>query len=738
MPITEKQRKALEDIRLIEKIKADSDLVLFDYIKESKEQLESVNGEDGDKGDKGDKGSTGPNGDKGERGKEGKTGKKGKDGTKGERGVVGFDGLDGTDGKDGEQGEQGDKGDIPKHKWKGTKLSFENSDGSFGKWVNLGKKGGALSQIIQNVGTITKDETDPIFTAWLATPPNISTFTNDSGYIIDISGQDLSTADNSTSQFITQTDIDWATNVPLNETDPIFSAWLATPPNISIFTNDSGYLTPATALFTRTGTTLSTTNAGDDLSIDGNVYTNKMLGVNLETGDTPSHEIDVKGDLHFKVIAIPITSSMTYTLGGAGNLENGTRQYKIMYTSDRGDTSLSATYLTTTVVDNTIAGQIILDNIPVSSDSEVTGRKIFRGMVGGSTSSYYYVAEITDNTTTTYTDNIADTSLPSGDYRNIGNRTAGRLYKDGSRVAYFGETNVSLGLGAYNPAGEPTGYFNFGLGLYALNKITTGSLNTGVGTYSLFNLLYSSNCVGVGSYSGYSISTGYDNITIGVSAGRAITTASRNVIVGNVGLYKLDSNYNVSVGFGCGYNATVGSGVTLVGNQVMYKATNITGTTAIGYASGYYPNALVANACTTSTDCTFIGMYTGLGSTTQRTNAMALGYRATVDADNTCAIGGSGTYGTDLFVTRKQIRSKYIYTETDTTELVYLHLCDSTTAFTLTVTDGGQDGEEQKIVNRGAGTVTLSGNISSITATSILYQGETIVLSWDSTDGEWQ
>ena len=41
----------------------------------------------------------------------------------------------------------------------------------------------------------------------------------------DISNQDLSTANNSTSQFITLSDIDWVTNVPLNETDPVFSAW---------------------------------------------------------------------------------------------------------------------------------------------------------------------------------------------------------------------------------------------------------------------------------------------------------------------------------------------------------------------------------------------------------------------------------------------------------------------------------------------------------------------------------
>ena len=32
-------------------------------------------------------------------------------------------------------------------------------------------------------------------------------------------------------------------NAPFTESDPVFSAWLATPPNISIFTNNVGYLT---------------------------------------------------------------------------------------------------------------------------------------------------------------------------------------------------------------------------------------------------------------------------------------------------------------------------------------------------------------------------------------------------------------------------------------------------------------------------------------------------------------
>jgi len=84
------------------------------------------------------------------------------------------------------------------------------------------------------------------------------------------------------------------------------------------------------------------------------------------------------------------------------------------------------------------------------------------------------------------------------------------------------------------------------------------------------------------------------------------------------------------------------------------------------------------------------------------------------------------------------IRSKSVYTGTDTTDDVALHVCDSATAFVLTVTDGADDGEEIKVVNRGAGTVTLSGKINTTTAVTSLASGETIVLNWDATDDEWQ
>jgi len=70
----------------------------------------------------------------------------------------------------------------------------------------------AHSSVFITGADVPANETDPVYSAWIAGPPNVSELTNDAGYL---------TA----------------------EGDPAFSAWLAVPPNISIFTNDSGYIT---------------------------------------------------------------------------------------------------------------------------------------------------------------------------------------------------------------------------------------------------------------------------------------------------------------------------------------------------------------------------------------------------------------------------------------------------------------------------------------------------------------
>jgi len=83
-------------------------------------------------------------------------------------------------------------------------------------------------------GSIT--ETDPVFTAWLATPPALSIFTNDNGFITDISGLTAGAVTSLSGHNVSElnNDAGYSTGGG-SETDPIFTAWLAAPGNSPSF-----------------------------------------------------------------------------------------------------------------------------------------------------------------------------------------------------------------------------------------------------------------------------------------------------------------------------------------------------------------------------------------------------------------------------------------------------------------------------------------------------------------------
>ena len=142
-------------------------------------------------GPQGERGAIGPQGEQGQTGPQGEAGPAGATGAQGERGLRGYKGAQGNDGPRGEQGpqgplgpqgqkgdkgdqgepgpqgEKGDQGDIgpmPRHKWIGTKLQFENPDGTWGRLVDLegprGPSGGGhgwLALLAQDETTTTTD-----------------------------------------------------------------------------------------------------------------------------------------------------------------------------------------------------------------------------------------------------------------------------------------------------------------------------------------------------------------------------------------------------------------------------------------------------------------------------------------------------------------------------------------------------------------------------------------------------
>lgn len=92
----------------------------------------------GEKGEKGDPGTNGMNGINGTNGQNGKSSyeiwlEQGNSGTQAQF----IASLKGAKGDTGQQGIKGDRGNSPSHQWNGTSLRFQNSDGSWGAYVDL-------------------------------------------------------------------------------------------------------------------------------------------------------------------------------------------------------------------------------------------------------------------------------------------------------------------------------------------------------------------------------------------------------------------------------------------------------------------------------------------------------------------------------------------------------------------------------------------------------------------------
>lgn len=95
----------------------------------------------------------------------------------------------------------------------------------------------------------------------------------------------------------------------------------------------------------------------------------------------------------------------------AGNVDNGAHRYLATFVTADGETQAGTISAAVTVVDKAVNGKVSLTAIPIGG-ALVTARKLYRTAAGGS--AYLLLATISNNTATTYTDNIADASLGVG------------------------------------------------------------------------------------------------------------------------------------------------------------------------------------------------------------------------------------------------------------------------------------------------------------------------------------
>ena len=109
----------------------------------------------------------------------------------------------------------------------------------------------------------------------------------------------------------------------------------------------------------------------------------------------------------------PAPGAITAALAGAGagNVDNGAHRYLATFVTADGETQAGIVSAAVTVADKTVNGKVSLTAIPLGG-ALVTSRKIYRTIAAGAT--YLLLTTLADNTTTTYTDNTADSGLGAG------------------------------------------------------------------------------------------------------------------------------------------------------------------------------------------------------------------------------------------------------------------------------------------------------------------------------------
>lgn len=113
---------------------------------------------------------------------------------------------------------------------------------------------------------------------------------------------------------------------------------------------------------------------------------------------------------HNFIITAPETEETVLTVTTGGSLDASSWYgYRLTYVTSSGEeSSFSKIMWAETTTDKSVA----FSSLPVSSDTRVTGRKLYRTEAGGDT---FYLVTTLDNTDTTYTDISADTSLDTSE-----------------------------------------------------------------------------------------------------------------------------------------------------------------------------------------------------------------------------------------------------------------------------------------------------------------------------------
>jgi len=204
----------------------------------------------------------------------------------------------------------------------------------------------------------------------------------------------------------------------------------------------------------------------------------------------------------------------------------------------------------------------------------------------------------------------------------------------------FGNGNTFVGASAGNMTMTGSGS-NSAFGFAALRSNTTGNDNSAFGVGALVGNTTGNNNAAFGLFALLSNTTGGSNSAFGTQALSFNTTGANNSAFGFNALLANTGNNNAAFGVAALQANTTGGGNAAFGTNALILNTSGANNTALGSGAG--AAGLAAN--TTGSNNTFIGYNSGLATSTQLTNATAIGANALVNCSNCMVLGGAGTNG---------------------------------------------------------------------------------------------
>ena len=208
-------------------------------------------------------------------------------------------------------------------------------------------------------------------------------------------------------------------------------------------------------------------------------------------------------------IAQPSNNVVAAT-GSVGPL-SGIYYYSVTFVTALGETS---PWPGTAIAVSPTAQMVNVSSIPIGPNG-VIARRIYRTKASSpDPKDYYLLTTITDNTTTTFTDNTADALL--GLPANWGDTNRDFLTYSNDTVARYSLTSTSVGKLVFT---VNTGYACVAVGNNSQQFLTTGRRNTSVGVYALQNATTAQRNTVVGTHSGNGITASENNEFFGYASG---------------------------------------------------------------------------------------------------------------------------------------------------------------------------------------------------------------------------